>query len=169
MEYGDTIALTATVNEPAGASFNWFNVSNNSPLTDSTISILISPTDLTIYRFTAISPLGCEVDTTVIITVSKPRRASAPSAFTPNGDGTNDTFFVQGDDKVNSIKVFRVFDRWGEMVYEGLDLRVNDPTQGWDGSFKGVMMNSGTYAWYAEVEYIDGQSEIIRGDVTLLR
>ena len=169
IEYGDTIALTATVNEPAGASFSWFNVSSNSALTDSTISINVSPANLTIYRFTATSPLGCEVDTTIIITVTKPRRASAPSAFTPNGDGTNDTFYVQGDDKVNKVKVFRVYDRWGELVYEGLDLRANDPTQGWDGSFNGMPMNSGTYAWYAEVTYIDGESEIIRGDVTLLR
>jgi hypothetical protein len=45
----------------------------------------------------------------------------------------------------------------------------NDPTTGWDGTFKGEKMNSGVYAWYAEVEYIDGFKEVLKGDVTLLR
>jgi gliding motility-associated-like protein len=101
--------------------------------------------------------------------VTKPRRAAAPGAFTPNGDGTNDIFFIQGDDKVSKVLVFRVYDRWGELIFSTENTVPNDPITGWDGTFKGEKMNSGVYAWYAEVEYIDGFKEVLKGDVTLLR
>ncbi|MCH2046653.1 MAG: gliding motility-associated C-terminal domain-containing protein, partial [Saprospiraceae bacterium] len=99
----------------------------------------------------------------------KPRRIGVAAAFTPNGDGTNDYLFVQGDDKVAQINVFRVYSRWGELVYEGTGLTINEATQGWDGTYKGKPMNSGVIAWYAEVEFLDGHVEIIKGDATLLR
>ncbi|MCP4441352.1 MAG: T9SS type B sorting domain-containing protein, partial [Aureispira sp.] len=75
----------------------------------------------------------------------------------------------QGEKKVASINMFRVYDRWGNLVYEGTGLEVNDGSTGWDGTYKGKPMNSGIYAWYAEVEFVDGHVETLKGDVTLLR
>ncbi|MCP4441075.1 MAG: gliding motility-associated C-terminal domain-containing protein, partial [Aureispira sp.] len=63
----------------------------------------------------------------------------------------------------------RVYDRWGELIFEGTGLSINDASTGWDGTFKGKPMNSGLYAWYAEVEFADGHVEVIKGDITLLR
>ena len=45
----------------------------------------------------------------------------------------------------------------------------NDPAYGWDGNYRGKPLNPGVFAWFAEVEYIDGFVEIIKGDVTLVR
>ncbi len=169
IEYGDTITLAAMVSDTNNAIVSWWDLNANNLLAENVYELIVAPSNKMVYEFRAVSPLGCESDTTVRITVIKPRRAAAPAGFTPNGDGVNDNFFVQGDDKVAKVLVFRVFDRWGEMIYEGTDLDVNNPQQGWDGTFKGVRMNSGVYAWYAEVEYIDGFKEVLRGDVTLLR
>jgi gliding motility-associated-like protein len=169
IEYGDSITLAVMLNDTSDAVFSWMDVNANSVFDTSNFQVVVNPPNGTVYSFYAVSPLGCEVDTSVNISVTKPRRAAAPSAFTPNSDGNNDNFFIQGDEKVAKVNVFRIYDRWGELVFEGTDLLPNDPTTGWDGSFKGVAMNSGVYAWYAEVEYIDGFKEIIRGDVTLLR
>jgi large repetitive protein len=170
IEYGDTLILSVMLNDTADAQISWIDVNNgNSVFNSSDYEVSVTPANLIVYRFEAQSPLGCRVDTTVIVSVTKPRRAAAPAAFTPNGDGTNDSFFVQGDERVKTVLLFRVFDRWGELVYNGENLMPNDPSTGWDGTFKGVLMNSGVYSWYAEVEYIDGFKEIIRGDITLLR
>jgi gliding motility-associated-like protein len=138
-------------------------------IVESVYDLTVRPANTTIYEFRAISPLGCESDSSLVVSVTKPRRAAAPGGFTPNGDGTNDSFFIQGDDKVSKVLVFRVYDRWGELVFSAENIAPNDAAAGWDGTFKGEKMNSGVYAWYAEVEYIDGFKEILKGDVTLLR
>jgi len=121
------------------------------------------------YQFTAIDSNGCRVDSIVIIDVTKPRRANAPNAFTPNGDGVNDYFFIQGGTKVEKVTLFRIYDRWGELVFEGSDLEINIPEQGWNGIFRGMPSSSGAYAWYADVLFKDGETIQIKGDVILLR
>jgi gliding motility-associated-like protein len=169
IEYGDTISLSVTLNDNSGTTFSWTDVNAGIVIDTTNFTVSVSPANEMVYEFSATSPLGCQVDTTVIISVTKPRPAAAPGGFTPNGDGTNDVFFIQGDNRLKSVNVFRVYDRWGESVFIAENVAPNDPASGWDGSFKGEKMNSGTYSWYAEVEYIDGFKEIIRGDITLLR
>jgi gliding motility-associated-like protein len=169
VEYGDSINLEITLNEPTGAVVSWIELNNGTTL-DSALAILVNPTEASIYRFTAVSPAGCVVDTSLTVQVDKPRRASAPTAFTPNSDGTNDAFFIQAEaERVSQVQSFRVYDRWGELVFESINSQPNDPQAGWDGTFKGKPMQGGVFAWYAEVEFIDGHVEVLRGEVTLLR
>ena len=108
-------------------------------------------------------------DSIVQITVTKPRRANAPLGFTPNGDGVNDYFFIQGGDKVQEVTIFRVYDRWGELVFEGHNLDINVSTQGWDGNFRGKQSAAGVYTWYADVLFKDGGTTQLTGDITLIR
>jgi gliding motility-associated-like protein len=170
LEYLDTVQLTVTLNDTTQATSVWSLLGANGGVLDTNVyQILVAPANTGSYHFVAMNQNGCQVDTTIVLTVAKPRNANAPKAFTPNGDGTNDTFFIQGDDKIKSILTFRVYDRWGELVYEGTDLQPNDATTGWDGTLKGKPMNSGTFAWYAEVEFKDGTALVFKGDVTLLR
>jgi gliding motility-associated-like protein len=169
VEYGDSINLEITLNEPTGAVVSWIELNNGTTL-DSALAILVNPTEASIYRFTAVSPAGCVVDTSLTVQVDKPRRASAPTAFTPNSDGTNDAFFIQAEaERVSQVQSFRVYDRWGELVFESINTQPNDPQAGWDGTFKGKTLQSAVFAWYAEVEFIDGHVEVLRGEVTLLR
>ena len=65
------------------------------------------------------------------------------------------------------ITSLQVFDRWGEPVYEKLDFQPNDPTIGWDGTFKGENLPPAVFVWWAEVLFVDGVSKIYKGDVTL--
>ncbi|MBK8490988.1 MAG: gliding motility-associated C-terminal domain-containing protein [Saprospirales bacterium] len=65
--------------------------------------------------------------------------------------------------------MFRIVDRWGEVIYEGTNFPVNDPNVGWDGTFKGQSMNSGVFLWYVEVKYIDGLQQSFKGTTTLVR
>ena len=67
-----------------------------------------------------------------------------PTAFTPNGDGRNDVFrpIVLG---MKSLDLFRVYNRWGQLLYSGTDLE-----RGWDGTFRGKGQDAATYVWYAE-------------------
>jgi gliding motility-associated-like protein len=90
--------------------------------------------------------------------------------FSPNGDGINDVLFISGDEnQIVSIKKFQVFNRWGELLHETSGFQPNDPSNGWDGRFKNVLMNPGVFVYRAEIEYIDGVTEVVTGDVTLVK
>ncbi|MCH2043928.1 MAG: gliding motility-associated C-terminal domain-containing protein, partial [Saprospiraceae bacterium] len=169
LEYLDTLTISAEVNDTSGVTFTWTETNLNTLVNDTTYSFEITPDNSITYQFVATNENGCQVDSTVTVLVEKPRRIGVAAAFTPNGDGTNDYLFVQGDDKVASVNVLRVYSRWGELVFEGTDLTINEATQGWDGTHKGKPMNSGVFAWYAEVQFLDGHVEVIKGDITLLR
>jgi gliding motility-associated-like protein len=86
-----------------------------------------------------------------------------PNAFTPNGDGNNDVFkpIAIG---MKSIDEFRVYNRWGEMVYSGSG---NDAA--WDGTFGGKKQEMATFVWYAEgTDYMNNKLKR-KGSVILIR
>ncbi len=87
-----------------------------------------------------------------------------PTAFTPNGDGKNDIFrpIALG---MKSVNIFRVFNRWGQLLYSSS----NAESQGWNGTFKGKPQDPATYVWYAEgVDYLDRKVSK-KGYVVLIR
>jgi gliding motility-associated-like protein len=171
IQYGDTLRLQVRLNDTAGVRVRWSIVGSGNPVLDSSnYRLPVRPMEETIYQFVAVNGPGCSLDTQIVVRVEKRRYVNAPTGFTPNGDGVNDRFFVQGEnEKISKVKIFRVYDRWGELVYEIQDVQLNDPQAGWNGLFRDQRMNSGVFAWYAEVEFIDGKVEVFKGDVTLLR
>jgi gliding motility-associated-like protein len=85
-----------------------------------------------------------------------------PNAFSPNGDNENDVLFVRGP--MIEGMVFRVFNRWGEMVFESMDRMI-----GWDGTFKGRPLDPDVYDYYLKAICIDGKESIVKGNITLMR
>lgn len=85
-----------------------------------------------------------------------------PNAFTPNGDGNNDVLFVRGP--VIEKMLFRVFNRWGELVFESTSRSV-----GWDGTFKGRPCDPDVYDYYLEGVCVGGEEALIKGNITLMR
>lgn len=111
---------------------------------------------------------GCRAEDDIIIYVRQTRGVYVPTAFTPNGDDTNNILTVRGRPGIQ-INVFRVFDRWGEQVFEASSFEVNDPAFGWDGNFRSKEMPTGVYVWYVEAAYPDGFVEIYKGSTQILR
>ncbi|MCW5909259.1 MAG: PKD domain-containing protein [Chitinophagales bacterium] len=92
-----------------------------------------------------------------------------PNTFTPNGDGLNDVFMIRGL-AATRINNFRVFDRWGKMVFEAVNGVPNDPQWGWHGTDRsGEQLNSAVYVYTYEIECINGDIVKGKGNVTLLR
>lgn len=120
------------------------------------------------FEVLAIDSFGCRAEDGIRVVIEKPRIIHVPTAFSPNGDSANDILLVHGQNTANVI-TFRVFDRWGELVYEGGNFQVNDPVMGWNGSFRGKEMDPGVYIWVLEVEFLDGVREIYKGNTTLIR
>ncbi|MCC6725403.1 MAG: gliding motility-associated C-terminal domain-containing protein, partial [Saprospiraceae bacterium] len=91
-------------------------------------------------------------------------------SFSPNGDGINDVFMIFSDGKsVKSVNSLKVFSRWGESVFELFDFPPDDYNYGWNGNYRGELLDVAVFVYYAEVEYIDGKKQLLKGDVTLVR
>ncbi|MFN5982138.1 MAG: T9SS type B sorting domain-containing protein, partial [Fluviicola sp.] len=86
-----------------------------------------------------------------------------PTAFSPNGDGLNDTYGPKIGRDVASFTWF-VYDRWGNRM-----VHTSDPAYRWDGVFNNVKVNTGVYAVMAEVLFTDGRKETIATNVTVTR
>lgn len=85
-----------------------------------------------------------------------------PTAFSPNGDGSNDILFVRGA-AVETVNI-KIFNRWGEKVFESGSME-----KGWDGTYKGRPQEMDSYAYVLRATFIDGSSAQKQGNITLLR
>ena len=70
---------------------------------------------------------------------------------------------------VKQVKTFQIFSRWGEKIFENNNFQPNLEGEGWNGLFGNEEMMSGVYVYFVEIEFVDGQKELFKGDVTLLR
>lgn len=125
---------------------------------------IANPTTTTTYTLTGTDKAGCSKTVTVVIYVSDPcENVKVPSGFTPEDAEMNNHLHILSDGGI-TIQTFKIFNRWGQMVYQTND--INAP--GWDGTFNGKPQPTGTYVYYAEVN-CGNRTVYLRGDVTLIR
>lgn len=168
MELGDSVQLQVLSTLPV-AVYNWSDMESMSCI--NCADPWVFPLGTTAVYLKAINENGCEAEDDVRMVVRKDRDIYVPNAFSPNGDGINDFFTIYPGKSVREISRFEVFDRWGEHVFSRKKLRQGEliENMGWDGNFRNWQAPSNVYAWYAEVEYIDGFREMLKGDVVLIR
>ncbi len=133
------------------------------------LSFGVQPHQTTSYTVTVTDMNGCVTSDDITVFVNKPRDVYIPNVFSPNGDGNNDRFMIFGGNDVVKVRSFLVFNRWGEAVFEVYNFPPNDPTFGWDGHYRSRLYNSAVFAYFAEIEFIDGEVIMYKGDVTLMR
>ena len=111
-------------------------------------------------------PSGCTDTLTALIDVIPEVRYYLPNAFSPNGDGTNDTFRGKGFMVGATDFTFRIWNRWGEPVFE-----TNDPDEAWNGQTDNVGALAPNGVYLVVVTYRDprGQQVDLKGYATLIR
>ena len=121
-----------------------------------------------VYTVHASTAAGCfDTDTIHVHVYQVVPGIYVPSAFTPNGDGTNDVFkpIAIG---IKQINYFKVYNRWGVLVYSS----ANAPYEaaiGWDGRYKGRPQDTGVFVWVVEGVDYTGKKIVQKGTVTLIR
>ena len=105
---------------------------------------------------------GCMAYDTVYIEVEEPQ-IYIPTAFTPDGDGHNDVFQVI-DKNINEFVFLRVFNRWGELLFE-----TDDIEEGWNGFFKDEEQELDTYVYHLKVIFYNDKPLELTGMFLLLR
>jgi len=126
-----------------------------------------NPTETTTYYLTVADTNNCininSVTIRIIIeeTVCDDNTIFIPDIFSPNGDYNNDVLYVMGDDF--EIIEFVIYDRWGERVFE-----TNDINQGWDGTYRGKILNPAVFVYYLEA-ICNNENVVKKGNITLIR
>jgi gliding motility-associated-like protein len=157
IKYGTSIQLLVS----GGYLYSWQPMSTLS--NPNVANPWASPTEPTTYIVYGLASNGCRNVDSVRVNIDYRDNLFVPNAFSPNGDGKNDVFRVSNI-TFQKLQEFRVFNRWGQEIYS-----TTDPKKGWDGSWKGVPQDLGSYQYMIRVSYPDGYIESYKGDVTLLR
>jgi gliding motility-associated-like protein len=129
----------------------------------------VNPAVNTIYTLTVTDANGCTAEANVDVNLNTKREIYIPNAFSPNADDINDFFRVYSGPGVASISAFQIFDRWGNLVWEGNNLAPSpDGSDGWDGTYLGRPADPGVYVYAIEILFLDGRVITYRGDVALV-
>ncbi len=104
----------------------------------------------------------------LIKTVCNGENYFIPNTFSPNNDGVNDYFYPRGT-SVYNIQSMRVFNRWGQLVFQRQNFPANSETMGWDGTFNGKPAPSDAYVYIVEVICNNAQVVALQGTITLVR
>lgn len=164
LELGATTSIGATV---SAGTITWsWSPNNQGIILDCTMPDCsladVSPVITTIFTATVTNSEGCKASDNVIIAVDFEANIGVPNSFTPNEDGHNDILYVKGLGITDMV--FRVFNRYGQLVFESLD-----PTEGWNGKFKSEYENTATFVYTLEYTLVDGSIGKSNGNITLIR
>ena len=168
IEYGESITLNPTIDANLPLNILWTPPEYLS-CQECLSPTVIVPFENQIYQLLIDDESGCADSASVMIRVIADRNVFSPNVFSPNGDGVNDVFTLYGTPSLKEVLKLQIYDRWGELVYNGKNFPANDENYGWSGDFNGKPVNPAVFAWMAEVEFFDGTNEIISGSVTVVR
>lgn len=157
---GDTVYYSITHNAAFIANYDW-QPSRWLNCADCPQPFSV-PQETITYSLTITDSNGCTATDTAYIFIKPQKAFFVPNIFSPNHDGVNDVLYAY----IKGIKTmtFRIFNRWGEKVFE-----TNDPQQGWDGIYKDKPADPGVYVYDLFAIYWDNEPLKTKGSITLVR
>jgi gliding motility-associated-like protein len=91
-----------------------------------------------------------------------------PNAFSPDGDGVNDVFYVMGTG-VKIVKSFMIFNRWGELLFQKENFVPNNPSFGWDGTIRGQKSPPDVFVYICNVLCENDIPYSYKGNVAIIK
>lgn len=161
---GTTVTLTPVLTNGPFTNFNW------TPTTNLSCTNCAAPTAVINKGITYIvngnTIFGCATSDTITIKVfCENTQVYLPNGFKPTG--TN-KYMVRGQG-IHQVKIFKIFNRSGQVVFERNNFQPNDPAFGWDGFVNGQLSAPDVFVYYCEVECTNGTPYNYKGNITLIR
>jgi gliding motility-associated-like protein len=168
MQNGFPITIPAAYSSNV-VGYSWLPDNNTLSCVDCPQPSTVNTKLTTKYSVSFVDSNGCKNTGDVqVIVICKNANVFVPNTFSPNNDGSNDIFYIRGKG-IDRVKSLRIFNRWGEIVFEQKDFPINDPSSGWNGKYKGNRPQADVYIY--QVEVFCENSEIIRfeGNIALIQ
>lgn len=167
IDLGDSTHTFVTTNAYKLLALKW--TPSYSVSCDTCQEVYLKPIETTSYTVRATGPEGCTEKANITVRVISNRKIFVPNVFSPDDDGNNDFFYPFAGKNIKQINSLRIFNRWGDMVFENKGFQTDTASAGWDGKYKGEKLSSDVYIWSMEIELRNGIKELYKGDVTLMR
>lgn len=123
---------------------------------------IIQPKENTYVKLNYVDRYTCKNEDSIYITVLPVQDIGFPTAFSPNGDGVNDVFQLNGG-PIKNMSI-SIFNRWGELVYE-----YTGKTPRWTGTYKGQSALGGLYIYTSKLQLYNGKTIEKSGNINLIR
>ncbi len=147
--------------------YQWYK--DQKPYSAANDTLMITEPWTKVYTLRAKDKDGCLIADSVYVIYKDEKFAYAPNVFSPNGDTYNDLFYLNCTATVERIDFFKIYDRWGNLIFEQKNGTPNDSTLGWDGRYKGKPALEDTYVFLAQLTLRDGRKKMMSGDVLLMK
>ena len=130
---------------------------------------LASPKKTTIYTLVVTDKNNCTATGQSEVIVLPEIGIYFPNTITPDHNGINDNFTVYTGYSIEKIISMKIFNRWGSLIFEKNNFSPNDDSQGWDGTFKGKIVDPGVYLYYLQLEVPGKGINNFKGSVNVIR
>ncbi|MEQ1744226.1 MAG: cohesin domain-containing protein [Saprospiraceae bacterium] len=170
LELGDSLQLIPIISGSTVVDFDW--VPPTALSNPDTLEPFTRTYESEKYTIVVFDANGCSATASIQVNIDPNRNVYIPNAFVPGANASlNDHFNPNIGRGVEIVNYMRIFDRWGNLMYEREKFlpNNNDFAEGWDGRYRGQFVNPGVYVYLVEVRFLDGRTLLYRGDVTVVR
>ncbi len=131
--------------------------------------ITVKPLRTTEYTISVSNAGGCKAsDKATVYVICNNANVFIPNTFSPNGDGANDVFYPRGNG-LFMVKMLRIYNRWGEVVFERSNMNPNDASVGWDGTYKGQKLPPDVFVYTIDIQCENEAILNFKGNIALIQ
>jgi len=168
---GNSVTITArTESSVLEPDYDW-NITEGATFNPDMSEITFTPSSNITLQVIVTDEFGCSAFDEILVTVTEDISLWVPDIFRLGDGNMNNRMQVYAGQDITNIDQVQVFDRWGNIVFETSNNSPNIlPTDNyWDGRISGTEANSGVYVYRIEFTKFSGESEVLVGDITLIR
>ncbi len=163
-----TLNLNTNINLTEIASISWSNANVLSCSDCATPKGKI--TESTTFVANVVSSDGCIGSGQILLNIRQLNIVYFPNIISSSSSAGNVKFYPSGNkSNISSVDFISIFDRWGNLVFENKNLNVNNPDQGWNGSYGSSDVVPGVYFFVSQVTFNNNEVKIYKGDITVIR
>jgi len=165
---GETLLLEARHSGNTPQFYSWYSYPETAFNCDNCTIQRVQPNEETTFSVIITDQFGCTASDSVIVKIKNEIPIFVPTAFSPDDNGINDMFYPHGPAS-SATAEFKVYNRWGELVFSQPACLLDVPEHGWDGNISGKPAPAGVYLWILRLRFADNSTQTLQGSVQLLR
>ncbi len=167
--FNDSVVINAILNilDSDIGSISWADL--NGIIDNEDLTLIKNAVENNQITLTITDANGCTATDSVSVRILE-GDIQLPNVFVPNSnDPLNQSFGMPYIPSVASVDEFRIYDRWGNIVFEASDVESGSQAGYWNGNYRNQPAKQGVYSYIITYTLFSGEEQVLIGDVTLFR